>query len=165
MTSRNENLPTSVTWGLLAAWTLHDAEELLTMAKFSRDNKRWLPEVDQAHVTTAIGLMGAVIATASAAGARTGGRSALFQTVLTGFGLHSLTHLAQSALLRRYTPGVITAPLIVAPFSLWALKLLRDNGIPLRTRASSFLWFPVALGSVHGAAAVITKAVRAWRRG
>ncbi len=154
-----------VAWGLLAAWLVHDAEELLTMAEFSRDNGTWLPEVDQAHVSTAIGLMGVVVATAAASGARTGGRSPLFQTVLTGFGLHSLTHLAQSALLRRYTPGLVTAPLVVAPYSLWALKCLRDNGIPLEARVGSFAWFPVALGGVHGAAAVLTRAFRAWRRG
>ncbi|SDN08459.1 HXXEE domain-containing protein [Allokutzneria albata] len=163
MTSCNENRV--LAWGLLAAWLVHDAEELLTMAEFSRDDDTWLPEVDQAHVSTAIGLMSAVIATAAAAGARTGGRSPLFQTVLTGFGLHSLTHLAQSALLRRYTPGLLTAPLVVAPYSLWALKRLRDKGIPLKARARSFAWFPVVLGGAHGAAAVLTRSVRAWRRG
>lgn len=160
MTHRNDNLPWLATWGLLLAWTVHDAEELLTMSRFSRNSPKWLPEVSQAHVSTAIALMGGLVAAASAAGARTGGRSGLYQTVLVGFGLHSVTHVVQAVALRRYTPGLVTAPLVVAPFSLWALRTLREHEVEVRSSGRSFLWFPVALGGVHAAAALACRAGR-----
>jgi hypothetical protein len=62
--------------------------------------------------------MGTVVATAAAHGAHTGGRSRLYQAALAGFGLHATTHIGRSVALRRYTPGMVTAPLVVAPFSL-----------------------------------------------
>ncbi|QVQ53758.1 HXXEE domain-containing protein [Spiractinospora alimapuensis] len=158
MTTRKSNLPWTVTWGLLAAWVVHDVEELATMARFTQRDDVPLPELDQAHVNTAIGLMAGVVTAASAAGARTGGRSPFFQTVLVGFGLHSLTHVAQAVALRRYTPGLVTAPLVVAPYSYWAWRQLRKRNLPTRTSAASFAWFPVVAGGVHLAAAAITKA-------
>ncbi|NUO98781.1 MAG: HXXEE domain-containing protein, partial [Nonomuraea sp.] len=110
-----------MTWGLLAAWAVHDAEELATMAGWTRrarpELERRFPgvpwerlEASQAQVNVAIGLMGGVIAGASALGARTGGRSPAFQAVLAGFGLHGVVHLAQAAAVRGYTPGAVTAP-------------------------------------------------------
>ncbi|MCF2435573.1 HXXEE domain-containing protein [Streptomyces thinghirensis] len=48
-----------------------------------------------------------------AAGRLTGGRSAAYQTALNAFGLHGLVHLAQAALVRGYTPGAATSPLVV----------------------------------------------------
>jgi Protein of unknown function with HXXEE motif len=131
-----------VTWGLFGAWVLHDVEELLTMPDWGRRNiprlRRRYPRIPErlwrmldlspAQVYTAIGLMGAVIFAAAADGARTDGRSSFFQVVLAGFGLHSLAHLGQSALVRGYTPGVVTAPVVVAPFGLWAWHRLDQAG-------------------------------------
>ncbi|MFF3861369.1 HXXEE domain-containing protein [Streptomyces sp. NPDC002209] len=116
-------VPATVTWGLLAAWVLNDIEELATMARFSK--------VPQRRVNIAIGLMGCVVAAASAEGARTGGRSRFFRTAVTGFGLHGVTHLASAAALGRYTPGVATAPTVVIPYALWAARRMRSAGIPL----------------------------------
>jgi hypothetical protein len=62
----------------------------------------------------------------AAAGARTGGRSAFYQAALAGFGWHTVTHLAQAAAVRAYPPGLVTAPLIVAPFSVWAWRWRTD---------------------------------------
>lgn len=163
MTSSKSNLPWTVTWGLLGAWIVHDAEELATMARFTQQEDVPVPELDQTHVNTAIGLMAGVFTAASAAGARSGGRSPFFQAVLVGFGLHSLTHVAQAVALRRYTPGLVTAPLVVAPYSLWAWRQLRKRDIPTQARATSFAWFPVVTGGIHLAAAAITKA-RSRRR-
>lgn len=144
-----------VTWGLLAAWMVHDAEELLTMAKWTQKH---LPErfaQSQAHVNVSIGLMGGVIAAASAAGAATEGRNGFFRAALAGFGLHGVVHLAQAAAMRRYTPGVVTAPLVVIPYSVWAWRQLE------RTDAKkSSLWglalLPAALAGVHGIAHLVT---------
>ena len=77
-------VPLGVTWGLFAAWAVHDLEELCTMAGWvDRARPRlehdmpWVPaavwdrmSVSQEHAATAIGVMGCVVASASARGAR-----------------------------------------------------------------------------------------------
>ncbi|TCC06070.1 HXXEE domain-containing protein [Kribbella soli] len=123
-------------WGLLAAWIVHDLEELATMPSFSQQPDLPAPltkvlPMSRSEAATAIGLTGVAIAAASAAGAATGGRSKFFQASLMGFGLHAGTHLAQSAVLRRYTPGLITTPLVVIPFSVWAWRRLKTEGVPI----------------------------------
>jgi hypothetical protein len=44
----------------------------------------------------------------------------LLPAALAAYTAHGLTHLAQSAVLRSYTPGVATVPLVIAPYSVWA---------------------------------------------
>ncbi|CCH34241.1 HXXEE domain-containing protein [Actinosynnema sp. NPDC047251] len=145
-----------VTWGLLAAWVVHDIEELVTMPGWTRRN-RVVPTTSPAEATIAIGVVGAVIAAASAAGARTDGRSPFFQAVLTGFGVHSITHVLASAVFRGYTPGLITAPTVVAPFSLWAAHRLRRGGIRLDPSPRALIWFPITIGAAHGIAHLTTR--------
>lgn len=143
--------PLLATLGLLAAWAVHDLEEVATMARWSRTrvpvlrarhprvpDRLWrrLEAVDAREFATAVGVMGVVVAAASADGLRTGGRSGFYQGALTGFGLHGLVHLGQSAATRGYTPGVVTSPLVVVPFTLWARGRLRRAGVlrPARAR-------------------------------
>jgi len=123
-------------WGLLAAWIVHDLEELATMPSFSRQADLPAPltkvlPMSRTEAASAIGLTGVAMAAASAAGAATGGRSKFFQASLMGFGLHGGTHIAQSVVLRRYTPGLVTTPLVVIPFSVWAWRRLRADGVPI----------------------------------
>ncbi|WP_327633260.1 HXXEE domain-containing protein [Kribbella sp. NBC_00482] len=125
-----------VAWGLLAAWIIHDLEELATMPSFSQRTDLPTPltkvlPMSRTEAATAIGLTGIAMAAASAAGAATNGRSKFFQASLMGFGLHAGTHLAQSALLRRYTPGLITTPLVVIPFTTWAWRRLKTEAVPI----------------------------------
>ena len=125
-----------VAWGLLAAWIIHDLEELATMPSFSQRTDLPMPltkvlPMSRTEAATAIGLTGIAMVAASAAGAATNGRSKFFQASLLGFGLHAGTHLAQSALLRRYTPGLITTPLVVIPFSTWAWRRLKTEAVPI----------------------------------
>lgn len=139
----------AVTLGLLAAWALHDAEELATVPGWWRRNlpalRERFPTVPEAvwrrvdpadgrEFAVAVGVMAAVVASASAAGRLTGGRSAAYQTALNAFGLHGLVHLAQAGLVRGYTPGSATSPLIVVPFTLWARHRLRRAGVLHATR-------------------------------
>ncbi|MGW0803154.1 HXXEE domain-containing protein [Nonomuraea sp. NPDC002799] len=176
-----ERIPATVTWGLLAAWAVHDAEELATMARWTRAARPALEEryprvpwdrleVTQRHANVAIGLMGGVIAGAAAHGARTGGRSPVFQAVLAGFGLHGVTHLAQTAVLGRYTPGVVTAPVVVIPFSVWAWRRLRAAGVPAPAGRAGLAALgalgalPLALAGVHALAHTLTRPRRAARQ-
>ncbi|MEV7616524.1 HXXEE domain-containing protein [Streptomyces sp. NPDC089799] len=133
-----------VTAGLLAAWALHDAEEVALVPGWARarvpelrerfplvPERIWrrLESIDRTEFTTAVAAMGIVVAAAAADGHRTGGRSAFYQAALNGFGLHGLVHLAQAAVVRGYTPGSVTSPLVVIPFTLWARGRLRQAGV------------------------------------
>ncbi|ORV08573.1 HXXEE domain-containing protein [Mycobacterium celatum] len=51
------------------------------------------------------------------------------QATLLGFGVHGVGHLALTAANRGYTPGVVTAPTVVIPFSLWACQSLARAGV------------------------------------
>ncbi|MFD9519883.1 HXXEE domain-containing protein [Streptomyces sp. NPDC059979] len=176
--SKASDIPTAssissaaVTLGLLAAWAVHDLEEVATMARWSRTRVpalrerhprvpervwRRLEAVDGREFATAVGVMGLVVAAASAAGHRTGGRSAFYQASLNGFGLHGLVHVAQAAATRGYTPGVVTSPLLVVPFTLWARGRLRRAGVlrPTRARdvAGSLALAGVAIAASHAVA-------------
>jgi hypothetical protein len=158
------------TWGLFVAWLVHDVEELVTMPYWGRRNadrlRRRYPRVPErvwhlidfspAHVYLAIGMVGVVMLAAAWDGARTGGRSAVFQIALAGFGLHGLVHLGQSALARGYTPGVLTAPVVVLPFSLWAWWALARHGVPGRIDGTgillAILLLPLLVGGAHALA-------------
>jgi hypothetical protein len=160
---------------LLAAWIVHDLEELWTMPDWSQRAPEQLAEafpgvpaavteqlpMSRAEASTAIAVTGLVMAAAAASGARSGGRSQFFQTALTGFGMHAVTHLAQSALLRRYTPGLVTTPLVVVPFSLWAHRQLRRYGVPA---APSNPRLTVALAAVVPLSHAIARLPRLRRR-
>lgn len=139
----------AVTFGLLAAWALHDTEELAAVPGWLRRNVPVLRErfpgvpeavwrraesVDGRRFAPAVGVMGSIVAAASAAGAVTGGRSAAYQTALNAFGLRGLVHLTQAAAVRGYTPGSATSPLVVVPFTLWARARLRRAGVLRPTR-------------------------------
>lgn len=176
-----EALPKSVTWGLLGAWAVHDLEELLTMPAASRriaarlkarhpqvPDRVWERlEVSPAHAGVAIAVMGGFMTVAAAAGARSGGRSGLYQAALAGFGWHSVTHLAQAAVLRTYTPGLVTAPLVVAPFSVWAWRRLVAADVPTDVRGSTpqvVLMLPLTIGTSHLAAHLLTRRSASRRR-
>ncbi|MBV9846007.1 MAG: HXXEE domain-containing protein [Kutzneria sp.] len=152
--------------GLFLAWLANDIEEWITVSRWSerdagtsparRIGLPWLRRpVPAAHMRVAIGLMGTLVATASLVGLRTGGRSRLFQAALFGFGVHGLGHLALSVVHRGYTPGVLTAPTVVVPFSVWAWRELRRAGVRLPTgqvAREAMILLPAALGATHAAA-------------
>ncbi|MFI6465544.1 HXXEE domain-containing protein [Streptomyces sp. NPDC050528] len=157
-----------VTFGLLAAWAVHDLEEVVTVPgwvpgrvpglreRFPRVPERvWqrLEATDGREFATAVALMGGVVAAAAGDGHRTGGRSGFYQGALNGFGLHALVHLGQAVVVRGYTPGVVTSPLVVIPFTLWARGRLRRAGVlrPTRPRdvVQGLALAAVATGGTH----------------
>lgn len=171
--SDDQSVGPAVTLGLLAAWAVHDAEEIALMPRFLRktilavyepeaDAPEWVrravASVDGRDFAAAVGVMGVVVAAASADGLRTGGRSAFYQATLIGFGLHGVTHLVPSVAFRGYSPGVVTAPLVVIPFSLWAHGRLRRAGVARPVRARD-----AVLGLAGAAAATVASHVVARR--
>ncbi|MGX1540922.1 HXXEE domain-containing protein [Streptomyces adustus] len=162
-----------VTFGLLAAWAAHDAEEVVLVPRWARSQVpelrgrfprvpdriwRHLESIDEREFATAVAGMAVVVAAAAADGYRTGGRSAFYQGALNGFGLHGLVHLAQAAVVRGYTPGSATSPVVVIPFTLWARGRLRRAGVlrPARPR-------DVVHGLALAAAATVATQVMAGR--
>jgi len=169
-----------VTWGLFAAWAAHDAEELWTMAGWADRARprleRALPgvparfwdglSVSRPHAAVAIGLVGAFMGAAAGRGARTGGASPLFQATLAGFGWHAVPHVASAVATRGYTPGVLTAPTVVAPFALWAWSRLRRAEVPIApVPRSAALLGPVVVGGAHVAASGLLRLVERVRPG
>jgi len=101
------------------------------------------------------------MAAAAAAGSSSGGRGRVFQASLLGFGLHAGTHIAQSIALRRYTPGLVTTPLVVVPYSVWAWRRLKRSGVPI---APSDQRLNLALAAVVPLAHAIARLPRLRRR-
>ncbi|MFI8960541.1 HXXEE domain-containing protein [Streptomyces sp. NPDC053493] len=152
---------TAVTYGLFAAWAVHDTEEVLYGPRWIRENLPGLRErfpdvpeavwkaagsVDDREFRAAVGVMALIVGAAAGAGQRSGGRSAFYQGALNGFGLHGLVHLAQAAAVRRVTPGSVTSPLVVVPFTLWARGRLRRAGVLRPARARDVLTGLVVAG-------------------
>src|SRR5947209_6323050 len=164
----------AVTYGLCAAWAVYDLEEIAGAAYWGRRvvpklrrRHPWVPDrvwrtaaVDPTAMAKAVGLMGLAVAGAAIVGERTGGRSPLFQAAIAGFGLHGLTHLAGSALARDYTPGVLTAPVLVIPYALWARRQLAKAGVwrPMSTADAmvSLLVAGALVGAAQGGAKLLS---------
>lgn len=126
----------AVLWLLFGSWFFHDLEEVLLFKRFRPDNIP--PEKDptvtsrivnyvtsnvahsQAEFNIAVIIMGIVVLTATLAGyLDPGGFGMLvYGAMLGGYFLHVFTHIGGSVILRRYTPGVITAFVIALPASV-----------------------------------------------
>lgn len=134
----------AVSYGLLLAWAVHDLEEVLAFEPWTRTalprlrerfprvpDLVWqrLESTDAQDFALAVAIVGVFMATASAAGQASGGRSKYFQLMLAGFGLHTFSHVATAVGARGYTPGAVTAPLVAAPFAVWATRRLKAAGI------------------------------------
>ncbi|RCG23706.1 HXXEE domain-containing protein [Streptomyces diacarni] len=173
---RTGTVPAGVTLGLFAAWALHDAEETAMMPHWIRTHvpelRKSAPRVPEAVWTrleatdgrrfaAAVGAMAVLVGAAAAEGHRTGGRSATYQTALGAFGAHGVVHLAQAAATRSLTPGALTSPLVVIPFTAWARGRLRAQGIlrPTRPRdiAAGALGAVAALAVSHGVAQLLVR--------
>ncbi|MGC3021309.1 MULTISPECIES: HXXEE domain-containing protein [unclassified Brevibacterium] len=120
---------------MFIAWTLHDAEEALTFPATANQLAE-LTGIDALRMSTrqslaAIGLVGAVVAGAGIRGAQTKGESPLYRYAVAGLEAHVFTHLLSSAVLRRYTAGVITAVPIMLPGAALARRELAALGRPL----------------------------------
>ena len=154
--------------GLALCYLVHDGEELLTY----RESSRWalgrLPERvalpaelrehgwSQRHVNIGVGLMGLNWVGAALAGLRSGGRSAWFQNALATWTLHGFGHLGLCLLRRDYVSGAATAPLVIG-HGVWALRVLREEGVPRRVSAAGMAATLPVLVAAHAGAEVIAR--------
>ena len=154
--------------GLALCYLVHDGEELLTY----RESSRWalgrLPERvalpaelrehgwSQRHVNIGVGLMGLNWVGAALAGLRSGGRSAWFQNALATWTLHGFGHLGLCLLRRGYVSGAATAPLVIG-HGVWALRVLREEGVPRRVSAAGMAATLPVLVAAHAGAEVVVR--------
>lgn len=139
---------------LFTAWALHDVEEALafpsTCDELADRTGFERLRLDSRQSWAAVGIMGALIATACWRGHRSNGRSPLYRAALAGLEAHVYTHIAASVIQRRYTAGVVTAVPVMLPGAIVARRELRRAKLPLRTsdfvRGASLL-LPCALVS------------------
>ena len=124
-----------VLWLLPVSWLVHDLEEIATIEWWSRRWKhserddistvqRRLVRVlasGRRRFALAVALVGCVVVGATVLGVSdpNGVGMVVYITVLGGYFLHAFVHLGQSIVLRGYTPGLVTAVLLVIPTSVY----------------------------------------------
>lgn len=163
VTSRRADVGSSAR-SLFITWLVHDAEEALMFPATSRiiaarlGSSRFL--VTPAQSVIAIALMGLLVAAACRQGSRTNGESRLYRAVLAGLEAHVATHVLAALVFKRYTAGLITAPLVMLPGARISRAAVRRCGRPLAagdTARGALLMFGAALAS-HLIARVICPA-------
>jgi Protein of unknown function with HXXEE motif len=147
---RRRRLRAAVVLSFPVAFALHDLEEVAAAGRWGRTAPARIRErfpaaperlvrlaaVSSQQMAVAVGVVGCGVAAATWSGwRRRDGDLGLLPPALAAFAGHGLTHLAGSAAVGGYTPGVVTVPLVIAPWSLWARWALRRAGVPLRTAA------------------------------
>jgi hypothetical protein len=124
-----------VMWLLPVSWLIHDFEEIATIEGWSQ---RWehagqdgsspvqrrlvgLLASGRQPFTLAVVIVGCIIVGATVVGMSdpNGIGMMFYTTILGGYYLHAFVHLGQSLVLRGYTPGLVTAVLLVIPTSLY----------------------------------------------
>ncbi|KAB1193514.1 HXXEE domain-containing protein [Haloferax sp. MBLA0076] len=157
-------------WLLPVSWLVHDVEEILTIERWSRRSTRWVETneisglqrrlVDMLATTRrqfsiAVGIVGIVFVVATIAGVSdlTGVGILVYTAMLGGYFAHAFVHLGQSLVVRGYTPGVVTAVVVVIPASLALYRRLFSTGlVGLKTATVTgivgvVLFVPVVVGA------------------
>jgi hypothetical protein len=134
------------------AFAAHDLEEVFAAAPWSKQaadrvakrhavlalavSRNALP-ISRKEMAVAVGVVTLACAGVTAVSLRNiDGELRSLQAALAAFSAHSLSHVAASIVLRGYTPGVATVPLVILPYSLWAWPRLRRAGV-VTTRAEA----------------------------
>ena len=129
-------------WAGPAVFLLHDAEEVLTVAPWLRAHRAELPAAVRPllditsgqFALAALFLLVGFLAVAAHGARRAGaGRRAIpFLLVAGALVGNGLTHLAQAVLFRAYTPGLVTALLLVLPYGYGLGARFEASGLASR---------------------------------
>ena len=161
-----------VLWVLPLAFVIHDGEEILTMPGWIEQNRPLLDRIADTGalarrvvenlasttgaVTAAVLAELAVILVVTFLAQRrphSGPTMYAYAAILGGFFFHSLTHVGSAIILRSYTPGVISAILLIPPASIYIYRRLLSAGL-LTFRSAT-------LSAAAGAALVVPAVVAA----
>jgi Protein of unknown function with HXXEE motif len=123
-------------WSFPLAFLLHDFEEIFTMETVVRETRESIPpflrdlvEIKTPQLVLGVAIEFMLITLSSFLASRAQRQMHLFTLLLAAFYVHAFGHLAQTLLLRRYTSGVITALLVVLPFSRYVSRRLSQAEI------------------------------------
>ncbi|WP_339821525.1 HXXEE domain-containing protein [Paenibacillus sp. FSL R7-0216] len=147
----------SLVWLFLVAFVIHDMEEMIWVGPWAKRNRQkavaavparmrrsltQILTINSSQFAVAV-LLEFIVFVPFTLMAAEQGRFFIFLSINSLFFLHVFTHVAQSLYLKMYTPGVVTAVLIVLPYSLVLFdRLLSDN---LVTWGEILLSVPVGL--------------------
>ncbi|MGP0583573.1 HXXEE domain-containing protein [Paenibacillus timonensis] len=132
----------SLVWLFLVAFVIHDMEEIIWVGPWAKRNRQKAVAAVPARMRRSLTQMLTINSSQFAVAvllefivfvpftlmAAEQGRFFIFLSINSLFFLHVFTHVAQSLYLKMYTPGVVTAVLIVFPYSLVLFdRLLSEN--------------------------------------
>ncbi len=171
---RNVGLRTLL-WSFPAVFLVHDWEEILTAERFWRENRDSLPipatikdriEITTPQMAAAVSCIFGIVLSASYLAAkspiRAGSRIEFFSTAVAVLFLNALQHAAQSLVIRKYTPGAVSALSVSLPYSVYVFHRLCEEGLidedALRRslKMGGLLAVPVALGA-HAAGRLLVR--------
>ena len=174
MDDRGRRLRTAVVLTFPLAFALHDLEEVLAAGAWGRRAPRLVRQrfpgvpdrvadataVGTGQMAVAVGVVGAGVTVVTWSGWRHRDDGlGLLPPALGAFAAHGVTHLLGTAALRAYTPGVLTVPLVVAPWSAWAGWALRRAGGTRVPTAGELLGAAAATVALVGGGQVLGAAV------
>ncbi len=142
-----------IIWAFPILLFLHDAEEILTMEQFTRAHAGFYPEFVQsttAQFSISIAIIWVLtifisyLATQSPHAARSIGIWLFGLMVAVRF-VNVFSHVGATLLLRKYTPGVMTAVLIALPCSFYALRRMSQAGWLTWNRLAQLLALGIVL--------------------
>ena len=149
-----------VIWVFPVAFLIHDSEEIVTMERFRRENRERFPKflrniaaITTRQFTLAVGVLLVLILLASYLATRPQRQMDFFTIGLAVFLVHILGHVAQTVFFRRYTPGLITALLVVLPYSLYGFhrlftaNLIGDDSFTTSILVGALLFVPLILAA------------------
>jgi hypothetical protein len=135
-------------WLMPAVFLVHDFEEIFITHKWLTENRGLLEpfinkykfikiavrslDLTRGQMAVAVAFEFVIIIAAAIAAASniSGGPALYFFTAVNGaLLLHVFSHIAQSAALKKYTPGVITAVVFVLPYSLYVFHRFFWGGV------------------------------------
>ena len=123
-------------WSFPLAFLVHDLEEILTTETVLRETRGSIPpflrdlvEIKTPQLALAVAIEFVLITLSSFLAGRAARKMHLFTLLLAAFYVHAFGHLVQTVVQRRYTSGVITALLVVLPFSRYTSRRLSQAGV------------------------------------
>jgi hypothetical protein len=121
----------AVIWAFPIAFLIHDLEEILTMERFARKNRDRFPKfmrniatINTTQFTIGVGVLFVLTLLAAYLATRSPRETDILTIALAIFLIHVVGHIAFPLFFRKYTPGLITAVIIVLPYSLYAFYRL-----------------------------------------
>lgn len=127
-------------WSFPAVFLVHDSEEILTAEWFWRENRDTLPiptsikdriEITTPQMAAAVLCVFAVVLSstyvATKPSIKAGPRLEYFNASVATLFLNSLQHTVQTLMIRKYTPGVVSAVSVALPYTMYVFYRLRKE--------------------------------------